>query len=107
MFDRLVSFTDSNLTIGDVTSNLNILDYDTYFNLSSFIKNKDIPGILTKYNDIFSQGFDDVNFLNEEEFIKKQIKELQRLLEETIAIEDYENASEIQKNISQLKGKLD
>ncbi len=64
MFDRLVSFTDSNLTIGDVTSNLNILDYETYFNLSSFIKNKDIPGILTKYNDIFSQGFDDVNFLN-------------------------------------------
>ena len=28
------------------------------------IKNKDIPGILTKYNDVFSRGFDDVNFLN-------------------------------------------
>ena len=59
-------------------------------------------------SDLFIQNdTDDVNFLNEEEFIKKQIKELQRLLEETIAIEDYENASEIQKNISQLKGKLD
>ncbi len=64
MFDRLVSFTDSNLTIADVTSNLNVLDYDTYFDLSSLIKNKDIPGILTKYNDVFSRGFDDVNFLN-------------------------------------------
>ena len=64
MFDRLVSFTDSNLTIADVTSNLNVLDYDTYFDLSSFIINKDIPGILTKYNDIFNRGFDDVNFLN-------------------------------------------
>ncbi len=64
MFDRLVSFTDSNLNIADVTSNLNILDYDTYFDLSSLIKNKDIPGILTKYNDVFSRGFDDVNFLN-------------------------------------------
>ena len=59
-------------------------------------------------SDLFIQNdTDDVNFLNEEEFIKKQIKELQRLLEETIAIEDYENASEIQKNISQLKRKLD
>ena len=48
-----------------------------------------------------------MEFLNEEEFIKNQIKELERQLEETIAIEDYENASEIQKNISQLKGKLD
>jgi DNA polymerase-3 subunit gamma/tau len=64
MFDRLVSFTDSNLTITDVTLNLNVLDYETYFDLSSLIKNKDIPGILTNYNDIFSRGFDDVNFLS-------------------------------------------
>ena len=59
-------------------------------------------------SDLFIQNDTDaINFLNEEEFIKKQIKELQRLLEETIAVEYYENASEIQKNISQLKGKLD
>ncbi len=64
MFDRLVSFTDSNLTITEVTTNLNVLDYETYFDLSSLIKNKDIPRILTKYNDIFNRGFDDVNFLN-------------------------------------------
>ena len=63
MFDRLVSFTDSNLTISDVSSNLNVLDYETYFELSSLIKLKDIPGILIKYNDIFNRGFDDVNFL--------------------------------------------
>ena len=63
MFDRLVSFTDSNLKITDVSSNLNVLDYETYFELSSLIKLKDIPGILIKYNDIFNRGFDDVNFL--------------------------------------------
>ena len=63
MFDRLVSFTDSNLKITDVSSNLNVLDYETYFELSSLIKLKDISGILTKYNDIFNRGFDDVNFL--------------------------------------------
>ena len=64
MFDRLVSFTDSNLTINEVTTNLNVLDYETYFELSTLIISKDIPGILTSYNDIFNRGFDDVNLLN-------------------------------------------
>ena len=64
MFDRLVSFTDSNLTINEVTTNLNVLDYETYFELSTLIISKDIPGILTIYNDIFNRGFDDVNLLN-------------------------------------------
>lgn len=64
MFDRLVSFTDSNLTMGEVTANLNVLDYETYFELSTLIISKDITGILTKYNDIFIRGFDDVNLLN-------------------------------------------
>ena len=64
MFDRLVSFTDSNLTINEVTTNLNVLDYETYFELSALIISKDIPGILTIYNDIFVRGFDDVNLLN-------------------------------------------
>lgn len=64
MFDRLVSFTDSNLTINEVTTNLNVLDYETYFELSTLIISKDIPGILTIYNDIFVRGFDDVNLLN-------------------------------------------
>ena len=64
MFDRLVSFTDSNLTINEVTTNLNVLDYETYFELSTLIISKDIPGILTTYNDIFVRGFDDVNLLN-------------------------------------------
>ena len=64
MFDRLVSFTDSNLTMDEVTANLNVLDYETYFELSTLIISKDITGILTKYNDIFIRGFDDVNLLN-------------------------------------------
>ena len=64
MFDRLVSFTDSNLTINEVTTNLNVLDYETYFELSTLIISKDIPGILNRYNDIFNRGFDDVNLLN-------------------------------------------
>tara|TARA_B100001248_G_scaffold256992_1_gene238815 strand:+ start:76 stop:1677 length:1602 start_codon:yes stop_codon:yes gene_type:complete len=64
IFDRLVSFTDSNLTLDEVTSNLNILDFNTYFKLSELINGKDIPGILHLYNDIYNKGFDDLNFLN-------------------------------------------
>ncbi len=37
MFDRLVSFTNSNLSIDEVTSNLNILDYESYFEFTSLI----------------------------------------------------------------------
>ena len=64
IFDRLVSFTNSNLTLDEVTSNLNILDFNTYFKLSELINGKDIPGILHLYNDIYNKGFDDLNFLN-------------------------------------------
>ena len=73
MFDRLVSFTSSNLTIDEVTSNLNILDYKSYFDLSSLITNKDIPGILSMYDKIYNRGVDDVNFLNG---ISKHFREL-------------------------------
>ena len=64
MFDRLVSFTNSNLSIDEVTSNLNILDYESYFEFTSLIFKKDIPGILSMYDKIYNRGIDDVNFLN-------------------------------------------
>ena len=64
IFDRLVSFTNSNLNIVEVTSNLNIIDFDVYFKLSELINQKNIPEILYLYNDIYTKGFDDLNFLN-------------------------------------------
>ena len=73
IFDRLVSFTDYNLTLDEVTSNLNIIDFDTYFRLSDLINNKDIPGILCLYNEIYDKGFDDLNFLNG---LSKHLREL-------------------------------
>tara|TARA_A100001015_G_scaffold144675_1_gene160509 strand:+ start:155 stop:1756 length:1602 start_codon:yes stop_codon:yes gene_type:complete len=73
IFDRLVSFTNSNLTLEGVTSNLNILDFNTYFKLSDLINDKDIPGLLYLYNDIYDKGFDDLNFLNG---LSKHLREL-------------------------------
>tara|TARA_B100001057_G_scaffold495377_1_gene594262 strand:+ start:159 stop:1217 length:1059 start_codon:yes stop_codon:yes gene_type:complete len=73
IFDRLVSFTNSNLTLEEVTSNLNILDFNTYFKLTDLINGKDIPGILSLYNDVYNKGFDDLNFLNG---LSKHLREL-------------------------------
>ena len=73
IFDRLVSFTDSNLSLEGVTSNLNILDFNTYFKLSDLIKDQDIPGVLNLYNEIYNKGFDDLYFLNG---LSKHIREL-------------------------------
>ena len=64
IFDRLISFTNSDLKIKDVAFNLNVLDYDTYFNMSNLIINKNIPEILRNYNEIYNNGYDDINFLN-------------------------------------------
>ncbi len=89
IFDRLVSFTDSNLTIGEVTSNLNVLDFNTYFKISELINNKDIPGILNLYNDIYIKGFDDLNFLNG---LSKHLRELLIFsLNSSDKLSDYKN----------------
>ena len=73
LFDRLVSFTDSNLTIDEVTFNLNVLDFETYFSLTRLINKKDIPGILNLYNNIYINGYDDLDFLDG---LSKHLREL-------------------------------
>ena len=89
IFDRLVSFTDSNLTIIEVTSNLNVLDFNTYFKISELINKKDIPGILNLYNDVYVKGFDDLNFLNG---LSKHLRELLIYsLNSSDKLSDYKN----------------
>ncbi len=89
IFDRLVSFTDSNLTISEVTSNLNVLDFNTYFKISELIYKKDIPGILNLYNDVYIKGFDDLNFLNG---LSKHLRELLIYsLNSSDKLSDYKN----------------
>ena len=89
IFDRLVSFTDSNLTISEVTSNLNVLDFNTYFKISELITKKDIPGILNLYNEVYIKGFDDLNFLNG---LSKHLRELLIYsLNSSDKLSDYKN----------------
>ncbi len=64
IFDRIVSFSGSNLTIKDVAKNLNFLDYETYFNITSLLLENNIPKTLNTLNEILSNGFDGSHFIN-------------------------------------------
>tara|TARA_B100000575_G_scaffold175844_1_gene140985 strand:- start:18942 stop:20003 length:1062 start_codon:yes stop_codon:yes gene_type:complete len=64
IFDRLVTFTNSKLNISDVSMNLNILDFDTYFKLINEIEKKNIPSVLEIYDNIYNKGINDIEFLS-------------------------------------------
>jgi DNA polymerase-3 subunit gamma/tau len=64
IFDRVVSFSGSNLTREAVTQNLNVLDYDVYFNISDLVLENKIPEVLVAFNDVLSRGFEGHHFIN-------------------------------------------
>ena len=63
IFDRVVSYCGNNLTRLAVTENLNVLDYETYINMTDLILENKIPEVLMAYNDILSKGFDGHHFI--------------------------------------------
>jgi DNA polymerase III subunit gamma/tau len=63
IFDRVVSYCGKNLTRQAVTENLNVLDYETYINMTDLILENKIPEVLMAYNDILSKGFDGHHFI--------------------------------------------
>jgi DNA polymerase-3 subunit gamma/tau len=64
IFDRVVSFCGNNLTRQAVTENLNVLDYETYINMTDLILENKIPEVLMGYNDILAKGFDGHHFIS-------------------------------------------
>jgi DNA polymerase-3 subunit gamma/tau len=64
IFDRVVSFSGKNLTREAVTENLNVLDYDTYFNMTSLLLTNKIPEVLNAFNTILGKGFEGHHFIN-------------------------------------------
>ena len=63
IFDRVVSFCGNNLTRLAVTENLNVLDYETYINMTDLIVGNKIPEVLLAYNDIINKGFNGHHFI--------------------------------------------
>jgi DNA polymerase-3 subunit gamma/tau len=63
MFDQIVSFSNKNLTYQAVINNLNILDYDYYFQLMDSISRQDAATTLLIFDKVLNNGFDGGHFI--------------------------------------------
>ena len=64
IFDQMVSFSGKNITYKDVIDNLNVLDYDYYFQIVDHILHGHTSDILLILNDIISKGFEPQHFVS-------------------------------------------
>ena len=64
IFDRVVSFSGTELSRQAVTENLNVLDYTYYFEMTQLLLDNKIPTLLVRYDDILSKGFDGHHFIS-------------------------------------------
>ena len=63
IYDRMISFTNRNLTIKSVSENLNILDRETFFSITNLILQNNIPDLLLTFDDLLKKGFDELDFI--------------------------------------------
>ncbi len=63
IFDQLRSFSGGNLSYSLVLENLNVLDYDFYFQATTFMMEKDHGNLLVLLNKIVESGFEPREFL--------------------------------------------
>ncbi len=64
IFDRVISFSGNTLTREAVAENLNVLDYETFFNMTDLMLSNKIPQVLNAFNVILAKGFEGHNFIN-------------------------------------------
>ena len=58
ILDKIVSFTNGELTYQNTLEHLNILDHDYYFQLLECLLQQDLPGVMLLYNEINDKGFE-------------------------------------------------
>ncbi len=64
MFDQIVSFSNKNISYQSVIDNLNILDYDYYFQLLDRIAAEDAAQTLLIFDKVLNNGFDGGHFIS-------------------------------------------
>ncbi|MFH0865574.1 MAG: DNA polymerase III subunit gamma/tau [Bacteroidota bacterium] len=65
IFDQMVSFSGTDgITYKAVIENLNVLDYDYFFNVTDFLLQGNIPSTLVLLNEVIEHGFDGHHFIN-------------------------------------------
>lgn len=63
LYDQLVSYSGGNLSYATVLENLNILDYDYYFQVVEKMQAQDHTGLLLLLNEVIEKGFEVKDFL--------------------------------------------
>ncbi|MDE5609459.1 MAG: DNA polymerase III subunit gamma/tau, partial [Bacteroidales bacterium] len=63
MFDQIVSFSGNSITYKQTISMLNILDYETYFEMFGYFLQGNVPGALNLFNQVLENGFDGQTFV--------------------------------------------
>ena len=64
IFDQLVSFSGSKITYAQTTENLNVLDVDNYFKMTSYLFSTDSSAALLLFDEILNKGFDGQYFIS-------------------------------------------
>ncbi|MGI9159031.1 MAG: DNA polymerase III subunit gamma/tau, partial [Saprospiraceae bacterium] len=64
IFDRIASFAGKKIRYADVIENLNVLDYDYYFQITDALLAEDLPAMLTLFDQILRKGFEPDVFIN-------------------------------------------
>lgn len=94
MFDQLVSFAGNQLTYKQVIENLNVLDHDYYFRITSFILAGDISSSMLTFNEIMDNGFEGQHFITGlgqhlRDLLVSQDKETVKLLDTSANIRNH------------------
>ena len=63
IFDQSASYTRGNITYQGVLENLNVLDYDYYFRLTTALLNANIVEALLIFDEILNKGFEGSHFI--------------------------------------------
>lgn len=63
IFDQIVAFSGEEVTYKKVVDNLNILDYDVFFDTMDALHDHDYLRAMLVFDDVLRRGFDALNFL--------------------------------------------
>lgn len=64
MFDRLVAFSDNELTYKVAVENLDILDYDYFFKATDAMLSENVQEVIRLFDQVLQRGFEGDQFMN-------------------------------------------
>ena len=100
IFDRILSYNNKEITVKDVSINLNVLDQEIYSKSIDLILENKIPELLLLLDSVISKGFEGINYISGLSTYSRNL--LISKDEKTITLLDYSDKSK-KKIIDQAK----